>query len=364
VTLAMSMMVVGSIAVTAVMMSVLSGINAARVDQGRATALQDADGGIDAALNAIDRQDFTDATWVTPGTHFTISSATHAIDAKLVSAGKWTVRSVATEPTTGRRRFVVATVGTEGLFPDVLFTTGVLDGRGVPDGGISTATLGSNTSISLSVGGGAWWAGYHVYGSASTADAAARCTNCAAEKVIPIANEHVAETQAIPEVTLPCPSSGTFAGQIEPGDYLCTDQDISLAGGLATVVTGTGRVRIWIVNGSFSATGNINAGGHPEDLQIFQSYEDGSVVPASFCNASLKAMLHLPGSSVTCGPAPEVIGAVVAASWDGPISGLQYDSDAADVRRGEGYALADWHECPVPIGDLTSTSAAWRTSDC
>jgi hypothetical protein len=365
VTLAMSMLVVGSIAVMALLSTLLSGLNAARIDQARSAALQSADGGLDAALHAIDRDDFSEITWVTAGSHFTASSATYEIDAKLVGDGKWTVRSVATEATTGRRRFVVATVGTDGLFPDVLFTTGALVATGGPPAtGISSDSLGSNTSVSLASGLSPWWAGYNIYGSASAAEAAAACTNCATEKVSAIANDFVAETQPVPSVTLPCPGSGTFAGQIEPGDYLCTDVDVSLAGGLATVVTGTGRVRIWIVNGSFSATGNINNGGDPEDLQIFQSFEDGSTVPASFCNASLKAMLHLPGSTVDCSSAPTVIGAVVAASWNGPISGLTYDSDAADIRRGSGYTLADWHECPVPTGDLTPTSAAWRTSDC
>jgi hypothetical protein len=367
VTMAMSMLVVGSVAVMALLSTLLSGLNAARIDQGRAAALQQADGGIDAALYAIDAEDFADVTWITPETHFTLSDVNYEVDAQQVDEGSWTVRSIATESTTGRRRFVVATVHTEGLFPDVLFTSGALNGTGLP-ATISSAALGSNTSISLAVGGSAWWSGFHLYGKTSAADATAACTNCAADKVTAVPNPYTAEPLAVPETTLPCPPSGVFAGQVEPGDYLCADRDVTLASGLATVFTGNGRVRIWITNGSFTAHGGgsgINADGEPEDLQIFQSYDDGAVVPASLCGATIKAMLHLPGSSVTCPSAvPEITGAVVAATWDAPVSGLTYDDAAEDVRRGDGFTLGDWHECPIPTGDLSSPSAAWRTADC
>ena len=148
--------------------------------------------------------------------------------------------------------------------------------------------------------------------------------------------------------------------------YACTDQDVTLTGPLTIAASGSGQVRIWVTNGAVGATGSINAAGDATDLQVFQTPDTGgATTAASVCGATVVGLLYLPASSIACAASPlSITGAVVAGSWNGLVSGLHYDATAASVRRSTGYALADWHECAPPVGDLGPTAAAWRTSDC
>ena len=362
VVMAVTVMMVATFVVMAFLATILNGLDAARVDQARTTAMHQADAGIDAALYHIDRQDWTGVTWVTQPSHFTLSTTSGTsrfdVDAHEVTAGddsQWTVKSIGTETTTGRKRQTIATIGTAPLFTNALFSVGNVSVTGVPPATV-TSTLGSNGSITLPAGGSSWWNGFNLYGKTTQTDANSACTNCGgAPKVAPVANALTTTVPSAPATISACPVNGIFFGTVQPGDYLCANQAVTLWGPVTVGIAGngTGKVRIWVSGAGVGATGTVNANGSPANFQVFESATStGGTYSGSICGATIWGVLYAPGMAVNCPTTAATLhGAAVVGSWTGLASGLYYDSTTASIRRDGTYTASNWHECPATAAD-------------
>jgi hypothetical protein len=152
-----------------------------------------------------------------------------------------------------------------------------------------------------------------------------------------------------------CPVNGIFTGTVQPGDYLCSNQTVTLTGPLTVGIggNGTGKVRIWVSGAGVGATGIINSGGAPASLQVFESAPSaGGTYAGSICGATIYGVLYAPGMAVNCPASVATIhGAAVVGSWSGWVNGFNYDATAASIRRDGTYTASNWHECPATATD-------------
>jgi Tfp pilus assembly protein PilX len=293
--IAVTVMLVMSIAAVAFLGSVTSGQNLTRTDQNRTNAFQYSNAGIDQAVWRVDTNNLPPSTTTgsPPETFvggFTLTSGEYGFQDQLVVGGsryrvqavqavagqsrRWTIRSTGTDPS-GRRRLAIATAEARARFENGFFTysdfsiTGnqttpiayrssvCLDPRGLPQTNACIlqypvpGTLGSNGTIfgtQLSSGQLATyeshWLGFRLYGGSSVAAVKNRCApnaqgvgQCTEAKIIP-------EPELFP-IDVPAPTGAavskgclttaqkTGAASIPPGDYYCAS--LTLGPGTITV---------------------------------------------------------------------------------------------------------------------------------
>lgn len=358
VAIAMTVVVIATVAAMALLSTVMQGLNAARIDETRANALAQADAGVDAALYAIDRQDWSDVTWVVNPTHFTMSvnngGTRFDVDATQSSSTAWKVSSTGTDPS-GKRRQTIATVSLPPLFYDALFSAANATVTGTPPA-IVAATIGTNGTLSVPVGASSWWSGFELYGKADQTSANAACTNCGGAPYVVPQIRALTTTPPSPPVTVnACPVNGTFTGTVQPGDYLCA-QNVTLTGPITVgnAGNGTGKVRIWVTAGSLTATGTINNNGAASTFQVFENAASGGGTYAggTICGATIYGVLYAPGLSVSgCGSRPTIHGAVLVGLWNASVASFYYDATAASISRDGTWTVTNWHECPVGASD-------------
>jgi hypothetical protein len=365
--LSLMIVVVSVIALTALSNSLIAGLNQARTEQSRSSALQLANAGLDLAVYRIDSGEEVGSF----GEEHTESTGTATITATLTGDGTWEVRSVGHD-SAGKERLVIATVSTPKLFPDALFSAGGFSVTGnqadlywydsatspnatsVTDADLTPipGTLGSNGDINGS-GIDELWSGFNLYGRSTPQEALDGCVGCTPSKVHAITDRLERTPPSFPSgVTPVCPTSDGVipGGTIAAGDYRCSS--LTLEG----TINVTGRVRIW-VDGPFEAADGavVNRYGRPQNLQILQATQaDGSPYDGdqySVCGADLWALLFTPGLVVKCNGShqPTIHGAYIIDSYAGTGNDLEYyyDTSAAAVGRDGTFGVTNWRECPV-----------------
>jgi len=377
---------VGLFAVIAVGGAVTGGLSTARTDQNRTNAFQYANAGIDLALYRIDRGDFSGPNYQAITDGFTdsieVDGSMFEVEAVRNTTGvnhTWTVRSTGTDPS-GRQRLAIATIETQRLFQHGFFTlqdfylTGNQDApvayrsSDCPDASCSVGLpvpgrLGTNAEIKGSAVDHFEdrWEGFDMYGRATqeAADEACASGGCGtAPKVRAISNQMEVTLPTKPSDIQPCPSGGVVdGGTLIPGDYLCTNLQLSGTITVGTGGNGTGRVRIW-VEGPFSAASDavVNRNQVTSKLQIFQQENPGEgQYNGSICDAELWALLYTPGLVIDCPGShqPTIYGAVIAQLHAGTGNHFKFhwDVDSLDVTLDDKFVVRDWRECPVGTAD-------------
>jgi hypothetical protein len=174
-----------------------------------------------------------------------------------------------------------------------------------------------------------------------------------------IANQYTPVLPSVPSAVSSCPSGGLInGGTIQPGDYLCTSLQLQGTITVGTGGNGTGRVRIWVQGGSFSAASGavVNRQQPTTKLQIFQAAQpDGTAYSGSICDAEIWALLYTPGLSINCNGSHQSVmyGAVLAQihSGTGNHFDFHWDIRASDVSRDNKYVVSNWRECPASSTD-------------
>lgn len=372
-----TVMLVVSLLVTAVLVQVEGSLNLARTDQNRTNAFHHANAGVDQAVYRIQNQDFTGAQATTNGFSETVTSGASRFDvvATRQSERVWEVRSTGTDPS-GRRRQAVATVAARSLFENAFFTVQNFNLTGTqgtpvayrssvcPAADCSEPTpvpgyLGTNSAITGSSATAAEfvarWGGFNMYGRSNQADADANCfdTRCGTSpKVQAITNRLEVVVPPAPSTALPCPDGGNIGrrGQttaIPPGDYTCENLNLQ---GTINVSDTTGTVRFWATR-SFTV-GDGAVVNRFQRTPRFQVYfpEQSASTSSSICDSEIWALLLTPGLTVDCpgGHQPNIYGSVVARLHDGRGNHFDFhwDMDATDAVHDHKYVVRNWRECP------------------
>ncbi|HUQ40451.1 MAG TPA: hypothetical protein VM030_09880 [Acidimicrobiales bacterium] len=409
--IAILIIVILSVSLTAVMRSVQGGMKLARTDQDRTSAFQQASGGMDQALYRLDKSGGNISAGVLPGTavgsyvptvvngkvaswteHVTAGGVDYEITATATPAGQtaeWRVQSVGRDKS-GRLRQAVARIEAELLFKDGFFTVDgfylsgnqhsprAYDSTAYPTQFVSKlnpfqgpddreASIGTNGSFDLSgLQSGERenfverWAGFNMYGRATQSAADAACDGCSAAggTVRPFADQlKVLTTDAAvrPPAVVSCPRGGIFTGTVQPGDYVCTN--VTFQGTVNVANTGTGRIRVWPKCRLYMDGAQVNLNQSPLKVQIY--FLDPPNPPCSgtndsgMCDAVVFGMLYVPGMTVQCNGSHQTFmyGAVMAQFYSGTGNQFEFYFDASSQRQlhtGK-YRVFDWRECPTGV---------------
>lgn len=378
--IALTVIFIVTMALTATLSVVDNGLTTARTDQDRTNAFQFANAGVDQATFRIDQRDITPSSSYLPtvtaagltgfseslecptGADSCLPGSRFDVTAVQDPPGQdtfWTVRSLGTDPS-GKQRLAIATVAATPVFQNGFFTTQRFDLRGeqvtpvayyssqCPDPTVNLAAPGCDISwpVPGRLGTNAdfvmsdatieemidRWEGFNMYGRASQSEADQACYNgrCGtAPKVQAITERYDTSIRPAPASAVAggCPWAGGTVGAsgttttIAPGDYMCTS--LNLRG--TVNVSGTGNVRIWVTDDLTMGTGVtpadravINRGQRPQRFQLYYPEDAPGSENSSICNAEVWGMLQTPGLEVQCSGThqPTMFGAVVANMHD------------------------------------------------
>lgn len=400
--LAMLVVLVATLAITALLISVTNGLDLSRNDQNRTNAFQYANGGVDQALYRLDKQKLPTTGPLPPnytpvivsgvfvGFDETVTSgsgpsmSSYKIEARESPAGQtrvWTVRSTGTDRPGGRQRQAIATIQATPLFQNGFFTLRDFSISGqqttpiayhsetcpdprtmtLPDCNLAQPVpgfLGTNGTFGDAKMSNATveafkanWEGFNMYGKTSQAAADAACAQgrCA-PKAVAITDPLVVIVPKPPATAInSCPN---FSIPVAPGDYLCSS--ITFPAAPVTVSGSTGDVRIW-VSGPISMQKDtvVNAGQPTRRFQIFQATnpnDPNGVWPGSICDAEFWGLLYAPGLSIDCtgDHEPTIYGSVVADFHGGTGNqfNFHWDLDAQNIAHDGKYVIKNWRECP------------------
>ena len=395
----MTVVLVISIGLVALLVHVNGSLELTRNDQNRNNAFQFANAGIDQALFRIDSKNLpttptgtyvptlsgTPPKLVSFTETLTVGSSRFDITAEKNPPDQdanWKVRSLGTDPS-GRQRQAVADITADVLFPNGFFTLQdfSLTGNQTSPVAYDSSTcvealpscelptpidgfLGTNSEINGSAATIdafiAHWKGFNMYGRATQAAADEACARgrCGtAPKVRAITNQLQIQMPTPPANAQGCPNGGVIGTRgttttIAPGDYICDNLNLN---GTINISSGTGTVRIW-ANKTFSATGGsvINRAQVPARFQIYYPPQPEET-SSSICDAEIWALMYTPGLWIDCNGShqPSIYGAVVANlhAGTGNHFDFHWDIRSLTVVSDAKYVIRDWRECPPGITD-------------
>lgn len=343
----MTIVMIVTLAVVALLVTVSGGLSSARIDQNRINAFQFANAGVDQALYRLDTPSALPTAPVdryvptrcypsacgTSGsfvTGFTDEAAAFDVIAEAVPDGQttlWKVRSIGVDPS-GTRRQTITTISATPLFLNGFLTLTNFQTNGdqtapfgydsslcpnpvapyaapgcdLTNGGTQPVPtrLGTNGTLTLASSTAddyfEKWLGADMYGRSTQEAADGDCLiggggqNCADRNTYPTGwakphtNEQVVTMPSLTGAGCPGAGTGSFSNEvIPPGVYRCPNLNLS---GTIDVDGPTGSVT-FLVEGSvtIASSAEVNVGEPSPRFRIFQE-PDGAIPGGTFCSSS------------------------------------------------------------------------------